>query len=405
MEHLASYGYVCISVQWGGVIEPAVDDVKAFTDSVFSWVLKGGFGLMEVISNQVVVIAHSNGGAFAPKAAESLKDLGSFELASVVLMSTVSAAVARYEFARSMLCIQVADDPDSHTNSAGRIVTSYEWAGGEHWGGYGGVCAEYGFTLNRFPKHLVFVSGASSVGTTDEVDDTNHYYQRNSFVRAYCLGFLELHLRKKMLYAKYFDTQRPIASVTAQEPDVQVAHMREDGGTRHILVDWKEKIPAFETAGADPAIISIPCDDQHSVNHGRALRLRYVRGESANVDIFLSIPPLAVKSISIGLCQTRDSSASGLGAVRPEVTFYGEGMSADFNLLKHGGRSLRCPNPPEALAGEATCMDEFIFTSYDLENRGVTLAKLDRIRISVGDADPAGAKAAVLVGIVRVFVQ
>lgn len=409
--HLASFGYVVLSLQWLAD-EPSAStvDMNIVASRLLPWVEKGGLGLKNVISNQLVIMGHSRGGRFAQVAAIAVSAVAkAWTIKAVVLMSPAYSNLSpehlptSYASIGSFLAIHSFGDCDPFTNGGyvdnstelTRIksaVWGYEVAGVGPKGNINSSPVD-------FSKHLVYIRRTS---LAEEKPECRHFYQAAQSTRAYVTAFLMGWVRDNMAFRhSYFRGQAAIPSLA--QSTAFVAHMHAEPG-QLILVNWPlsiAKATVHVKLGAATLVDLQTEAPDGMLSHGLALKVLYQRGSECVVTIVFAKPEslLGYTHITVGLCQK--GSAMAEGGIFPIVTFSGDGFDAPFS-------SVAIPNlPPTPCQGEFfsvsrnSCMEEWSFSLGEIESKGVDLSKgISEIRFELAKAEGQG-DASVFLGMIK----
>jgi len=411
-EHLASYGYVVVSVDHHDGDMAA--DFSMFTVQIFkgllSYIQNGGFGLSGVVNNQLTVIGHSYGGRRANVAAQNVPP--GWELRCVVFMapSTPSWELSTLMATSSLLAVQVRTDSDPTTNggppSQGKPTTAvsvYEVAGR-----IDGKKNDF-----LFPKHLLYVRGNRD-GSSNIL---HHFFQHELFLRTYILAYLQAHVKGFMEYFKYFKRQAIVPSLEKTNPSIVVGNMHEDK-TRKTLVDWGTPQKWEQSGTVSFSIGALPEIDglSYVLNNATVGRLVYPRN-NANVTITVTFDPpqsgVEWEFLVVSLCQSYDQSMKKSptgGAVYPTVSIRsGAVWSSPVSLAKLSHRAVLYPDRyidfKYKIDFTHNCLDEFMVPLSALSSKGIDLGQISGIRFDFSDTDGSAldAYAVVLVGPIKLL--
>jgi hypothetical protein len=323
--HLASYGYVAISVQWG-VAESSAES-GLLLEEVLNWIIAGHLGISNILSAQLVLIGHSNGGYIVDRSATPKIVNGSgFKLSAVVLMSPSGLNASSSNTYTGVpldafLVVHTVADQDTTANGgspgfnpvSGSGVLAYELSG-----------HSLGGNLNSsnpaHVKHLVYaaVTWGTPPDTIKQCPTTiqmagSHFFQHTHYARSYVAAFLQGYVRHNQAFRSYFRERKMIPGMTGilmNDKIPSIWHMHSEPSER-VLVDWASPTTSADAKGETvyKERVHLPISHDFSLNHGWVLRVGFVRGNVCVVSIdldFSVIPNIDNYSIlSFSVCQGR----------------------------------------------------------------------------------------------------
>lgn len=406
-KHLASYGYVVASLDRYGAGIFDADDVgqswhQALLRSFLLWIQNGNLGIVNIITDQLVLIGHSGGGGAVAEVANIVGDepaLASWQLTSIVLMCPSVADPPGYVGRiRSFLGMHVATDTDLGTSGGApqlnltfsTTVRAYESAG---------VLADK--NSFNFEKHLLYISAF----TADDLDGTkvvSHFFQNEPFARAYVLAFLHFYVRGMQTFSKYFKRQARIASLA---PSVRVAHLHEDV-VRKVLVDFGSPHQISTGGGIEGFQVGLRQSlDSYALNNIAVAKFRFVSGGASWIQIsFSPVSAVGFRWLSVEMCQTHAEGVELRSDISAEVTLK-SGKSEGVAVLGKFGYFMRYPRTyiPENLTNLThTCLQAQMVPLLHFSQQGVNLAQLTDIVLDFSE-NVSSEKFDVLVGIIKLL--
>lgn len=417
-RHLASYGFVVVSVEWQDAEEMASQGT--LLQLILEWINSGHLGLVKVLSDRLVLIGHSFGGSIVDRsvAVGQIKNTG-FKLSTVVLMSPsgVSAMSQTYTDTAldALLVLHDVRDGDSTANggisgpvSPGAVVNSpilaYERAGYPNGGNINSANPQ-------FPKHFAYahVLVPASPETCPTPQTGTHYYQDSTFANGYIASFLLAYVRGYTAYKSFFRRQQSmtgIGSVAKIEGIPGIWHMHAEP-SESALIDWASPMAMASVKGADEfGPTSLPQGDEYGLNQGQVFRVQFTRGTQCVVSISFA-PTAKLKEyelISLGLCQSNVTGIDGLpsatGALFGSISLVSTQNKQMFSVKLHEiGGPLWYHG---CLQGRTVCMEERVIPL----SRVATAVKLESINQVVLQFDAfelLGQKAVVHIGNVKLI--
>ncbi|MBK8260424.1 MAG: hypothetical protein IPK80_03695 [Nannocystis sp.] len=351
-RHLASYGFVVVSVQWGA--SPSTEDLAEsalLLKVLLGWITSGGLGIMKILSDSLVLLGHSNGGYIVDRSATpAVVNSSGFNLRAVVLMSPSDVIQTSNTYTNpqidALLVLHDVGDQDESANgglnpklgekSVGTAVLAYELAGFTSGG-------DINSTRPILAKHFAYaevnqVEGGVIPEQCPELSNKlgSHYYQNSMFASSYTVAFLQKYVRHMTNYGSYIREQQAIpsmAGVNTINGTLRIWHMHSEP-SETVLVDWASPMAVADVQGTTSyqEKVSLPSAESHGLNHGWALRVGFVRGNECTVSIkvnLAAIPNLESYSLlSLSVCQAVRLGKSHLSDI--------EGASVSLSSTKSG---------------------------------------------------------------------
>ena len=409
-RHLASYGFVVVSVGWGGVEQFA--KTGGLLPPLLGWINGGNLGIDGIASGDLVLVGHSFGGEIADKSAtpETLKGYG-YKLRSVVLISPSYDDVVPSSFISSapesvLVLHDVLDsDPGASGGEPGSkpvvtsAVRSYERAG------------QLEGTLNTSPpafvKHLVY-AGVNPADPDIDIPFLSHYYQNTSFSRGAVAAFLLGYVRNQTVYRQFFRRQLAVQGVTGlldiegtvydgSSPPA-LSHMHAEP-SELTVIDWNSPMASAVVQGEiESGIALLPDEDNWTLNHGLVLRVMFARGGLCQLTVTVDFSKITVgdyKFLSLAICQSNVAKEPLLGRVLGTVFISSTKSKSEFAIkLDDIGGFLVYRGD---LTRRRVCMENLVLALDDIASE-VDLSLIDRIRFEFQASGNPGKNAVILLG-------
>ncbi len=311
-RHLASYGFVVVSVEWEPVTTYA--DKGLLLAPILESINSGLLGLIKILSDRLVLIGHSHGGFIVDRSANSGLSKTGFKLSAVVLMSPSEVTINSNTYADplidALLVLHDVIDQDPGANGGAPKddpiprpsgVLAYELAGHPNGG-------DVNSSNPQFVKHLTLVHNTFGSKCPSQLKGT-HYYQGEAFARGYIASFLLAYVRGHTAYRSYFRRQKPmanLANVDTLDGIPGIWHMHAEP-SEFVLIDWTSPMAMAIVEGAkELGPIALPEGDKYGLNHGRTFRVRFARGTQCVISIKFAPTTKMTEydSIVLGLCQS-----------------------------------------------------------------------------------------------------
>ena len=419
-RHLASYGFVVVSVDWLSVETYAEDGL--LLPSILESVNGGLLGLINILSGQLVLLGHSNGGFIVDRSVNPGLSKTGFKLSAVVLMSpsgsTINSNTYTTPLIDALLVLHDVLDGDPGANGgdsapkttvSGCGVLAYELAG---YPNGGNANASNPQLLKHFVyAHVQQAKDILSDFTLNYCPDANegtHYYQDTPIALGYILAFLLAYARGHATYRVFFRRQQPMPDITdvlKLDGVPGIWHMHAEP-SESVLIDWASPMAMANVSGGFGGVISLPQEDEHSLNHGRVFWVQFNRGTECSVYINLS-PTAKFKefdSISFGLCQSNiagyDNKGSPAtdGALMGTISLRNSQTSQAYSVkLADVGGGLWYHG---CLDNRRVCMEDRALP-LSWVAKMVSLESIDQIILRFAAIDHFGKKAEVLVGNIK----
>ena len=413
-RHLASYGFVVVSVQW------STADDKATKGELLAPILEhinsGLLGLFQILSNRLILIGHSHGGLVVDRSVNSALVKTGFTPSAIVLMSPSESSTMSNTYTDStvdaLLVLHDVLDGDVSANGGTSDPTdtpvksgvlSYELAGYTNGGDVNSAAPQYF-------KHFAYAHIWWNDKNLCPGIPGSHFYQDATFATGYISAFLLAYVRGQTAYQGYFRRQQPMSTntdVITNNGVPGIWHMHAEP-SEFVLFNWASPMATADVTGGVADSITLPQGDNYTLNRGHVLRVKFSRGTQCVVTIDLT--PTAklgeYRLISFGLCQSNVKGYDNISGSATEGTLEGSiSLENTQNNDLYSVKLTEIGGPlwyHGCLAGRRVCMEERVVPLSSVA-AAVKPESINRITLRFDAYDALGKDAVVLLGNIKLI--
>lgn len=414
-RHLASYGFVVVSVEWQDAISKP--EQGKLLEALLTTINNGLLGLIKILTHRLVLIGHSRGGYIVDRSvASGLIMKTGFTLSAVVLMSPSDVVAASNTYTDppidALLVLHDVADSDSSANGgkSGFInadvvpacgVLAYELAGHSNGGSINSANPQY-------PKHLAYAHISNDLLCPPYPYGT-HFYQSSAFASGYIVSFLLAYVRGHTAYKSYFRQQQQMSDISNVEQIDGIHgiwHMHSEP-SESILVDWASPMAMAVVSGAEESgPITLPQGDDYGLNHGQVFRVQFIRGTQCSVVINF-VPTKKLKEyglISFGLCQSNvagfEVQSPSTGAIAGSISLTSTQDDQTYGVKLHEiGGPLWYHG---CLSSRRVCMEERVLPLSSVA-QAVKLESINQIALRFDAFEDITKKAVIHIGNIKLI--
>jgi len=417
-RHIASYGFVVVSVQWRAatvVANYALDGL--LLEHVLTWITSGHLGILKILSDQLILLGHSSGGNVVDRSATpKVINNSGFKLRAVVLMSPSGIKKTSNTYTNppinALLVLHTVLDGDESANGGmsgpynpiGTGVLAYEIAG--HLAG-----GDINFANPQFLKHLAYVHSRGTSHPVNECSENQgtHYFQDETFALGYVAAFLLAYVRSQGAQKPFFRQQESIPGIInigLNDGVRGIWHLHSEPNEM-VLVNWGSALVLPIVQGADDHL-TVALPDDFGLNHGQAHKITFTRGTECAVTINLASTKKLeeYELLSLSMCQGNLLSYENVGMSVCSWSINGSiSLSSSKSQQVYSVQLTDIGGPlwyRGCLSRRRVCMEERVIALSEVAKH-VNLDSIDRVVLRFDTPENLGQKAVIFLGNVKLL--